>query len=185
MSVTGTLKNGWGIKATQVAPGSFCFMLGVVLGVYILHTTGFDYQQLIQQTMQDSQHAPASDINTSTRPCTPLESKEPGHSTSSDSKVTGQTSVGLHVYGLQGESSLHLSTRIRYALSDIVICSKAKPNLPGQNADMCEDAYFAHYSHIPSKEDITRIEQEEVSAAANDPKAKKALQDEANAIEVH
>ena len=46
MTIAGTLKNGWGVKATQVAPGSLCFILGVVLGIYILDTTGFHFQVL-------------------------------------------------------------------------------------------------------------------------------------------
>jgi hypothetical protein len=78
-----------------------------------------------------------------------------------------------------------LSTRIRYALSEDLICTRAKANLPGQNANACEDTYFSHFTHIPSQADIDRIEQEERAAAAKDPKAIRALQDEANAIEVH
>jgi len=185
MTITGTLKNGWGVKATQVAPGSLCFILGVVLGIYILDTTGFHFQVLNGDTTGSvvASNEPGHGAPASGQPSSPgtAELSKP---------VVGQpkppaASTTLSISGLAGMTSQLLSTRIRYALSEDLICTRAKANLPGQNANACEDTYFSHFTHIPSQADIDRIEQEERAAAANDPKAIRALQDEANAVEVH
>jgi hypothetical protein len=187
MTVAGSLKNGWGVKATQVAPGSFCFILGVALGIYILHTTGFAYEATLHQTTQDGSSTQTPPAIPQTKPTTQLNSSSSENIPPKASTVTKPTEKAetLKVYGLQGSSSALLSTRIRYALSEALICTRAKPNLPTQDANACEDTYFSHFSHIPSQAEIDRIEQEERSAAANDSKAIKALQDEANALEVH
>lgn len=182
MTITGTYKKAWSVKLTQVAPGTFCFILGVVLALYTLHANVLHYgmDQTIQSALAGHANLPGPDT---ARPnqVTPAAGTSKG---GVENIAQGKTQ--LVVDYLNGPNQWPLSFRIRYALSQRDICKASLGPVPSSGAsDKCDQMYYGLFSHIPKDVDISRIEKEEIASSHGSSEATKTVQDEANAIEVH
>ncbi|HEV2418028.1 MAG TPA: hypothetical protein VGX94_09495 [Terriglobia bacterium] len=182
MTITGTYKKAWSVKLTQVAPGTFCFLLGVILAMYTLHANVVHYgkDQTIQSAQSTIPQRPApTGAKSESAPLSPDASQYVP-------QQTAQTKTQLIVDYLNGPGQWPLSLRLRYALSEMEICKLSLPPMAAAaDSTSCEQKYYGHFSHVPKVSDISRIENEEKASTSGSAAAAKALRDEASAFEVH
>lgn len=160
-------------KVTRVTPGALCFILAITLGAYCLFSKLSIKSDKTETTTQSIQR---QSPNTQTTAPPPAKHEGPvsadikaaaGRSAQTTSTTTQTETMAGTIEYLGPNTTQHqlpLSYRIRFALSDLYLCSFSHAQL---NDPSCMSEYQKIFLRLPTSEEVKAIEAAERDMSSN------------------